>query len=130
MPALRDRIADWLLRRRAPEAAPVRLTQRRIYILPTSGGLLLAMTLLLMLMGCINYNLGLGYVLTFLLTGIGLVSILHTFRNLAHLELRPARADAVFAGDQAVYPVFVDNPTALPRTAIALLPVHTLLGET
>ena len=42
MPALRDQIADWLLRRRAPETAPIRLTQRRIYILPTSGGLLLA----------------------------------------------------------------------------------------
>jgi len=130
MPALRDRIAHWLLRRRSPEAAPVRLTQRRIYILPTSGGLLLGVTLLLMLLGCINYNLGLGYVLTFLLTGIGLISILHTFRNLAHLELRPARAEPVFAGEPAVYPVLVDNPTALPRIAVALLPVHTLLAET
>ena len=130
MPALRDQIADWLLRRRPPETAPIRLTQRRIYILPTSGGLLLAMTLLLMLMGCINYNLGLGYVLTFLLAGIGLVSILHTFRNLAQLELRPGRADPVFAGEQAIYPVLVDNPTALSRIAVAMLPVHTLLGET
>ncbi len=130
MPALRDQIADWLLRRRPPETAPIRLTQRRIYILPTSGGLLLAMTLLLMLMGCINYNLGLGYVLTFLLAGIGLVSILHTFRNLAQLELRPGRADPVFAGEPATYPVLVDNPTALSRIAVAMLPVHTLLGET
>ena len=130
MPALRDQIADWLLRRRAPEAAPVRLTQRRIYILPTSGGLLLGMTLLLMLMGCINYNLGLGYVLTFLLAGIGLVSILHTFRNLAQLELRPGRADPVFAGEQATYPVLIDNPTPLSRIAVAMLPVHALLGET
>ena len=130
MPALRDQIADWLLRRRAPEAAPVRLTQRRIYILPTSGGLLLGMTLLLMLMGCINYNLGLGYVLTFLLAGIALVSILHTFRNLAHLELRAGRADPVFAGEPAAYPVLIDNPTALSRIAVAMLPVHALLGET
>ena len=88
------------------------------------------MTLLLMLMGCINYNLGLGYVLTFLLAGIALVSILHTFRNLAQLELRPGRADPVFAGEQATYPVLVDNPTALSRIAVAMLPVHTLLGET
>lgn len=130
MPALRDQIADWLLRRRAPETAPVRLTQRRIYILPTSGGLLLGATVLLMLMGCINYNLGLGYVLTFLLAAMAMVSILHTFRNLAHLELRPGRAEPVFAGEPAIYPVLVDNPTPLSRTAVAMLPVHTLIDET
>jgi uncharacterized protein (DUF58 family) len=130
MPTLRDQIADWLLRRRAPETAPVRLTQRRIYILPTSGGLLLGATVLLMLMGCINYNLGLGYLLTFLLAGMAVVSILHTFRDLAHLELRPGRAESVFAGEPAIYPVLVDNPTPLARMAVAMLPVHTLVDET
>ena len=48
----------------------MRLTQGRIYILPTRAGAVLAVTLILMLLGCINYNLGLGYVLTFLLTGV------------------------------------------------------------
>jgi len=129
MPALRDHIADWLLRRHAPDAPPVRLTQGRIYILPSSGGLLLATTLLLMLMGCINYNLGLGYILTFLLAGIAIVSMLHTFRNLAHLEFRPGRADAVFAGEDAVFPMLIDNPTALGRAAVALLPVDAIPAE-
>jgi uncharacterized protein (DUF58 family) len=129
MTALRDHIADWLLRRRAPDTPPVRLTQGRIYILPSSGGLLLGMTLLLMLMGCINYNLGLGYILTFLLAGMAIVSMLHTFRNLAHLEFRPGRADPVFAGEEAVFPMLLDNPTALPRMAVALLPVDAIPAE-
>ena len=98
----------------------MRLTQGRIYVLPTRGGAVLAMTLILMLLGCINYNLGLGYVLTFLLSGVGVVSMLHTFRNLASLELRPGRAEPVFAGDIAVFHVRLHNPTSLPRRSVGL----------
>ena len=130
MPALRDQIAAGCCRRRAPETAPVRLTQRRIYILPTRGGLLLGVTLLLMLLGCINYNLGLGYVLTFLLTGVGLVSMLHTFRNLAHLELRPGRAEPVFAGEQAVFPVLSTTRPRCRASRSRCCRCTLLLGET
>jgi uncharacterized protein (DUF58 family) len=118
--ALRRRLASWLLRSRGFDAVPVRLTQRRIFILPTQAGLLLALTLVLMLLGCINYNLGLGYVLTFLLAAIAIVSMLHTFRNLAQLEVQPGRAQAVFAGDTAVFPLLLRNATALPRIAVGL----------
>jgi hypothetical protein len=48
---------------------------------PAGAGLLFAGTVLVMLLGCINYNLGLGYVLMFLMSGIGIVSIPH-LRNL------------------------------------------------
>ena len=65
------------------------LGQRRVYILPTSAGLMFGVTLVLLLIGSINYNLSLGYVLTFLLAGIGIVSMLHTWRNLARVALRP-----------------------------------------
>ena len=84
------------------------LTQRRIYILPTRAGLLFGSTVLLMLVGCVNYNLSLGYVITFLLAGAGIVSILHTFRNLASLQVAAGRARPVFADtDQP------DSPGAL-----------------
>ena len=118
--ALRARLPAWLSRPTGPETPPVRLTQGRIYVLPTRGGAMLAMTLILMLLGCINYNLGLGYVLTFLLTGVGVVSMLHTFRNLARLELRPGRAEPVFVGQIAVFPLTLHNPTALPRQSVGL----------
>jgi len=119
IPALRMRLPAWFLRRRGPEAA-VRLTQGRIYILPTRAGVVLAVTLILMLLGCINYNLGLGYVLTFLLTGVAVVSMLHTFRNLSGLQLRPGRAESVFAGDVCAFPVRIHNPTGLQRRSVGL----------
>lgn len=96
------------------------LTQRRVYILPTRAGLLYGVTLALMLVGSINYNLSLGFGLTFLLTGTGVVSMLHTWRNLAHLQLRPGKSQPVFAGDRARFTVFVCNPGSVERWNIAL----------
>ncbi|HEY7758065.1 MAG TPA: DUF58 domain-containing protein [Burkholderiales bacterium] len=118
--ALPSRLAAWLAGAQEPAAGPVRLTQRRVYVLPSRGGLLLGLTLLLMLMGCINYNLGLGYVLTFLLAGVALVAMLHTFRNLAQLEVLPGRAEPVFAGEAAVFSVLLRNPTRLARFSVAV----------
>jgi uncharacterized protein (DUF58 family) len=118
--AVADRLSAWLVRNVRPEAAPVRLTQRRIYILPSRSGLLLGLTLALMLLGCINYNLGLGYVLTFLLAGVGLVTLLHTFRNQAQLTVSAGRVDPVFVGEHAVFPVLLGNATAQPRYAVCV----------
>jgi uncharacterized protein (DUF58 family) len=117
---LPPRFSRWLWRPRRPEAGPVTLTQRRVYVLPTGAGLLFAGTVLVMLLGCINYNLGLGYVLTFLVCGMGVVSILHTFRNLAQLQLKGGRPEPVFAGDDAVFPVLLVNSGGLPRYSIGL----------
>ncbi len=108
-------------RRRRSAQGPVTLTQSRIYILPTRAGVLFGFTVLVMLFGCINYNLGLGYVLTFLMSGVGIVSILHTFRNLVRLQLKPGRPDPVFAGGEALFPVLVTNPDAMTRRSIGLL---------
>ncbi len=100
---------------RAPESGPIRLTQRRVYVLPTGYGLAFALALLLMLIGSINYSLGLGYVLTFALAGMGLVSMLHTYRNLANLTVRAGRADPVFAGGTATFDLVLENPSGFDR---------------
>jgi uncharacterized protein (DUF58 family) len=102
------------------EQAPVSLSQRRVYILPSKAGLLFAMTLALMLIGSINYNLSLGYGLTFLLAGTGVVSMLHTWRNLAHLKLRPGKTEPVFAGGDASFTVLVDNRGRVTRRSLAI----------
>jgi uncharacterized protein (DUF58 family) len=119
-PSLRERIGDWIFPPKGPEIGPVVLGQRRVYILPTGGGLMFGVTLLLMLIGSINYNLSLGYVLVFLLAGNGVVSMLHTWRNLARLALRPGKASPVFAGELAGFRIQVGNPGSLPRTSIAV----------
>ena len=116
---LRQSISDWIFRATIPEPPPVTLVQRRIFILPSKQGYLFAGVLLLLLVGSINYNLALGYALTFLLMSMGGVAMLHTWRNLAHLRLRPGRCDPVFAGDIALFYVGVETP-ALTRFAIAM----------
>lgn len=119
-PSLRERIGDWIFPPKGPEIGPVALGQRRVYILPTGGGLLFGVTLLLMLIGSINYNLSLGYVLVFLLAGNGMVSMLHTWRNLARISLRPGKAGPVFAGEFAGFRVQVENPGSLRRMSLAI----------
>jgi len=98
--ALGQRFRNWLFRPKI-EHGTVVLTQRRIFILPTQQGLALGILLILMLLGSINYGLSLGFVLTFLLAMMAVVSMLHAFRNLAHLEIRAGRADSVFGGETA-----------------------------
>ena len=110
---------EWLFRLKGPEPSAV-LTQRRVFILPTPQGLLFGLLLLLLLIGSINYNLSLGYVLTFLLAAMANLSMLHAFRNLAGLHVRPGKADPVFAGEDAGFGVCLDNPRLLPRFSIGI----------
>jgi uncharacterized protein (DUF58 family) len=111
---------QWVSRRRGPEPGVVYLTQRRVYILPTRPGLIFGVALILMLIGSINYNLSLGYVLTFLLAGVGVVSILHTFRNLVHLYVSGGRASPAFAGDPAHFEIVLENRRDFPRHSLEL----------
>jgi uncharacterized protein (DUF58 family) len=110
----------WLFRLYGPEAAPIILTQRRVYVLPSGAGLTYAAALGLMLIGAINYNLSLGYALIFLLVGLGLAALLHTFRNLVQLEISPGRAEPVFAGDLAHFGLQLLNRRKQGRFAVSL----------
>jgi uncharacterized protein (DUF58 family) len=116
---LRQSISDWIFRARAPEHPPVTLIQRRIFILPTRQGYTFAFTMLVLLVSSINYALSLGFVLTFTLVSMAGVAMLHTWRNLAHLKLRPGRCDPVFAGETAHFGITIETP-ALTRFAIAV----------
>jgi uncharacterized protein (DUF58 family) len=118
--SLRVRIGDWIFPPKGPEAGPVVLGQRRVYILPTGGGVMYGVTILLMLVGSINYNLSLGYILVFLLAGNGMVSMLHTWRNLARIGVRPGKAAPVFAGDLAGFRVQIENSGSLRRMSLAI----------
>lgn len=121
--ALKQRFRTWLFRPKI-ESGTVTLTQRRIFILPTRQGLALGFMLVLMLLGDINYNLSLGYVLTFLLAMMAVMSMLHAFRNLAHLEIRAGRAEAVFSGETARFVFHFRNPGTLDRYQLNLRGDH------
>lgn len=95
------------------------LTQRNIYILPTRAGFTFAATLVVMLLASINYQLNLGYALTFLLAGAGVVSMHLTHGNLRGLTLHLRPATPVFAGDPALLEVVITNP-GRERAGLAL----------
>ncbi len=116
---LRQRISDWIFRARTPEVPPVVLVQRRIFIIPSRTGYFFVLVLLLLLLASINYSLSLGYLLTFLLAGMGNMSMLHTFRNLGRLSISPGKTDAVFAGETAHFGLVLNNPS-LPRYAVGV----------
>ena len=117
---LQQRFYKWALRGRAPEASPVILNQRRVYVLPSKAGLGYALTLGVMLIGSMNYSLSLGHVLTFLLGGLGVSAILNTFRNLAFLQITPGRSTPVFAGEVAHFGLVLHNARKSERPALRI----------
>jgi uncharacterized protein (DUF58 family) len=115
---LRGRRSTWRERTTARDMGEVVLSQRRVYILPARAGLGFGALLLALLVGSINYSLGLGFGLTFVAAACAVVDMFHTYRNLAHLHLRPGRAGAVFAGEEAPFELQLANRTRLSRYAI------------
>ena len=115
-------ISAWLrqrtLRPWPAENGEVFLSLRRVYIVPSKPGWTFFLMLLLLFIGSINYNLNLGFGLTFLLVGVGLIDMHLTFRNLAHLHLQAGRATPVFAGEEAQFELIIHNRKNLDRFAI------------
>jgi uncharacterized protein (DUF58 family) len=117
---LHEAFVRWALRVRPPEAAPIVLTQRRVYVLPTRAGLAYGTALVVILLGAMNYNLSLGHALVFLLAGLGIVAILHTFRNIVLLSIRPGHCEPIFAGSLAQFDVVLENQRPDARTSLRL----------
>jgi len=103
------RFANWLYGFTPPESGTIVLVHRRVYIVPTQLGWLFALTLLILLIGSINYALSLGFALTFLLAGMGLAAMAHTARNLARMAISVGRVEPVFAGEQAQFRLHLDS---------------------
>lgn len=114
-----DRFLRWLFRFGQDRETPIVLTRRRIFILPTATGFTYAGVLVVMLVGAINYNLSLGHALVFLLAGLGMVTMVHTFRNLAGLSIAPGRVEPAFAGEIARVPLYLANARSDARRALS-----------
>lgn len=129
--SLRTHLLNFLIRHKGPEIGPIILTQRRVFILPTRYGVIFCFLLLLMLIGSINYNLSLGYVLTFLLGTMGIISLFHTFRNIAGLSVHLGKSEPVFAGQNAIFTICIENFSKISRHSISLQKKNnlTLLPE-
>lgn len=106
---VRARIDHWIASRRQPRETQT-LTQRNVYIVPTRAGLAFCAMLLLLLVVSINYQLSLGFALTFLLAGSAAASMHMTHGSLRGLSLHLKPLVPAFAGDAAVLEVVVTNP--------------------
>jgi uncharacterized protein (DUF58 family) len=115
---VRSRFRAWV-QARVPRRDTQLLTQGNIYILPTKAGVLFGITLLVLLVASVNYQLNLGYVLTFLLAGSGLVSMHLTHGTLRGLTLHLKPVAPAFATEPAVLDVVMTNP-GKPRYGIGL----------
>ena len=94
--------------------------RKRVYIFPTAQGWLYGLMLVMMLLGAINYNNSMAYMLCFLLAALGLVAMLHTHRNLSGLIIRAQKPAPVHAGQEARFPLRFDNRQGRARFAIQI----------
>ena len=107
----RGRWRAWWGRRMQPRESQT-LNQRNIYIVPSRAGLMFCLVLLLLLVVSINYQLSLGFALTFLLAGSAAASMQMTHGSLRGLTLHIKPLVPAFNGDGAVLEVVVTNPGA------------------
>ena len=101
------------------DRSPVVLRHSRIYILPTRRGYAVIATLITMLLTSLNYALSLGLGVTFLLGGLVAAALLHTFRNLAGIEIKPLAASDAFVGGHVVFSLAISSG-AIDRRAITV----------
>ena len=100
------------------EGNQVTLDYRKIFIFPTRRGFYyLLLTFLLLLIGFV-YNNNLVYLLSFLLASIFFVSIFHSFRSLAALQLQLGQNSDVFAGDMAGIDLILRDTMGYERPGI------------
>ncbi len=96
--------------------------RQRIYIFPTKPGFVFIGMLFVMLLGAVNYNNSMAYILTFLLASLFMVCMLHTYRNLRGLIISGPHTQSVHAGEPVCFPLLINNRTSLKRIALSIQP--------
>jgi uncharacterized protein (DUF58 family) len=128
--ALRARTAAWVRRRQGEDQLPVTLERRRLYILPTRGGMAFAALIFVMLLAGLNYRNSLALFLTFLLAAFALVAMQLCHRNLQGITVIALHAPAVFAQRPASLFVTLGNSAAVPRLRLEAALEGTVVAVT
>jgi uncharacterized protein (DUF58 family) len=115
-----NRLRAWAARRHGRDSLPLTISRRRIYILPTRVGLMLAFTLTAMLIAGLNYNSNLGLAFAFLMAGVGLVTMHHCNRNLLGLQVDVTAEVDAFAGREASFEFVLRNDSNVDRRDIEI----------
>ena len=114
--------AGWFERRtvRVDDEGWARLSARQVFIVPTGAGFGFGTLLLVLLLGAINYDNNLIFALSFLLAGLGVVAMLHTYRNLVHLGFQAGPGQPGFVGGHIGFQLWLRADDGRARRMIEL----------
>lgn len=110
---------------RLPLQDSTTLTQRNVYILPTGPGFMLGATLLILLVASINYQLNLGYILTFLLAGCTVVGMHVCHSTLRGLTLHVSTPEPQYLGSSIPIGITLTSTRRQARHGIGLAVLGT-----
>src|SRR6187549_261496 len=115
---LRQPFARWARRRQGEDRLPAAVSARRIYILPTRGGMAYAALVFVMLLAGLNYSNSIAMIITFLLAGFGLIAMHLTHRNLVGTLVHGIGSVDAFAGEHARLFVTLENSADTTRIGL------------
>jgi uncharacterized protein (DUF58 family) len=118
--AAKDRLRAWAARRHGRDTLPLRISRRRIYILPTRFGFMLAVILTAMLIAGLNYNSNLGLAFAFLVISLTLVTMHHCNRNLLGIFVDVTPEIDTFAGRDAGMEFVLRNESNVDRPDVEI----------
>ncbi len=130
MNLLNSKFRQRLFRVRPEDRLPHLVSHQRVYIVPTGRGWAFLLALLLMLVASVNYALSLGYALCFLLTGLFAATLLHTYRNLAGLQVTRIEGGECFAGESLPFSITLTNNRSQARHGLRLATANAQLSGT
>jgi uncharacterized protein (DUF58 family) len=114
------RLRAWAMRKHGPDALPLAVSVRRIYILPTGRGLVFSALVLAMLLAGLNYNSNLGLAFGFFMASLAMVAMHHCHRNLLGLTVDVDQLSDGFAGGSADIEFQLQNPSGADRYDIEI----------
>ena len=104
----KDRWQAWL-NLRLPPSRRVHLNRHNVFIFPTRSGFFYLLFLVLLGLLATNYENNLIFALMFLLAGLFVVSIVHTFNNLSGLVVTATGCRPAFVGEDAEFDVLLQR---------------------
>jgi uncharacterized protein (DUF58 family) len=115
----RKRFQQWF-EARLPLTDSMLLNQRNVYILPTKAGWMMVVTLLVLLVASINYQLNLGYLLTFLIGGSVLVGMHIGHANLRKIAINMIAPQDYFTPATVSFEVILNNTDKTSKHGIGM----------
>lgn len=127
------RWAKWMSRKPASDTHV--LTAHNIYALPTRAGWMMLVTVAVLMLATINYQLSLGYVLIFLLMGAGVVGLFLAYRELTRKRLTLSTAQLLCGKlgeeiDVLIHMGFEDQRLRLRLTRVGSQSLPRIICET